>query len=156
MKIIETTTLSIDQKKAIYRLWNNEYPEKLAFKTITELDSYLGTLPSPNYYLLENDSMQIQGWAMKFTIANEKWFTITIDSKVQGKGNGSMLLNKLKENEELINGWVIDHENDMKQNGESYKSPVQFYLKNGFILYPDIRLEIPILSAVKISWRCAE
>jgi len=155
MKIQETPTLSLSQKEAIYKLWNTEYPEKLSFNTLTDLDNYLATLQNVNYYLLEDDSNEIQGWAMKFIMANEKWFAITVQSKAQRKGNGTLLLDKLKEKETLLNGWVIDDENDIKQNGEKYKSPVSFYLKNGFTIHPDIRLEIPVLSAAKISWhRC--
>ncbi|HEY5408168.1 MAG TPA: hypothetical protein VIJ92_13820 [Ginsengibacter sp.] len=156
MTILQTTTLTTEQKESVYKLWNNEYPEMLSFKTMSDLDNYLITLPNVSYYLLKNDSDEIEGWAMKFIMANEKWFAITIDSKVQGKGKGTILLNKLKEKEESLSGWVIDHENDIKQNGEKYKSPVLFYLKNGFKIYSDSRLEIPILSAAKISWHHTE
>lgn len=152
MSIIQTTTLNPAQKESIYKLWNSEYPEKLSFKTMDDLDNYLKTLPNVIYYLLKNDSNEIEGWAMKFIMANEKWFAITIEIKEQGKGKGTLLLNELKEKEESLSGWVIDHENDAKLNGEKYKSPVLFYLKNGFKVYSDSRLEIPILSAVKISW----
>jgi hypothetical protein len=29
---------------------------------------------------------------------------------------------------------VVDHENDVKQNKEHYKSPLLFYVKNGFVI----------------------
>jgi hypothetical protein len=39
---------------------------------------------------------------------------------------GSSLVEKLKlENEEFY-GWVIDHDNDIKSNGENYKTPIPF------------------------------
>ena len=120
---------------------------------MNDFENYLATLPDVSYYLLKSDR-EVEGWAMKFIMANEKWFAITVDSKVQGKGKGTFLLNKLKESEDTLNGWVIDHENDVKQNGERYKSPVLFYLKNGFKVYS--RLEIPALSAAKISWHRKE
>ncbi|MEO8416533.1 MAG: hypothetical protein ABI472_22910 [Ginsengibacter sp.] len=90
---------------------------------------------------------------MKFVREKETWFTITIDSSVQGQGKGSQLLNKLKEHEQSLNGWVIDHDSEIKQSGEIYNSPLPFYLKNDFLVYPEIRLEIPILSAAKITWQ---
>jgi GNAT superfamily N-acetyltransferase len=152
MQILETPLLSNEQKEIVHALWNKEYPEKLGFKTIAELDIYLATLPNVKYYLLQNEVNKIEGWAMKFSRENEVWFAITIDSKAQGKGKGTFLLNQLKENEEVLNGWVIDHENEVKENGEKYRSPVNFYLKNGFVVYPELRLEIPILSAAKIVW----
>jgi len=152
MEIYVTSLLTIDEKEVIYKLWNNEYPDKLSFNTISDLDAYLATLPNIKYYLLKNEMNEIEGWAMKFNMDDQSWFAITIDSKVQGKGKGTFLLNKLKEGEEVLNGWVIDHENDARQNGEKYKSPVSFYLKNGFSIFPELRLEIPILSAAKIIW----
>jgi len=61
-------------------------------------------------------------------------------------------LNKLKSENDILNGWVIDHKNDVKINGELYQSPLLFYEKNDFQIFPEYRLEIPILSAVKITW----
>jgi hypothetical protein len=83
----------------------------------------------------------------------KKWFAITIDQKVQGQGKGSLLLNKLKEQSNLPNGWVIDHNNDRKRNDDLYQSPLQFYIKNDFQIYPELRLEIPALYSLKISWQ---
>ena len=59
----------------------------------------------------------------------------------------------LKENEEMLCGWVIDHHDDRKINGELYLSPLNFYLKQGFDILKEQRLELPTSSAVKISWR---
>ncbi|MCB0473527.1 MAG: hypothetical protein KDC56_10755, partial [Flavobacteriaceae bacterium] len=58
-----------------------------------------------------------------------------------------------KEKETELNGWVIDHDNDYKINGELYKSPLNFYLKNGFQKSSDRRLELEKISAVKIKWK---
>ena len=62
------------------------------------------------------------------------------------------MLNKLKFDEATLNGWVIDHPHDKKRNGKRYKSPLEFYLKNGFILIPETRLQLETISAVKINW----
>ncbi len=59
-------------------------------------------------------------------------------------------LAKRKENE--LNGWVIDHNIDRKINGEFYVSPLDFYLKNGFVKLPHKRLELDKISAVSIKW----
>jgi hypothetical protein len=71
---------------------------------------------------------------------------------VHGQGKGTLLLNKLKENEHKLCGWVVDHDNDRKQDGEPYKSPLKFYQKNGFAICSDVRLETEKRSAVKIIW----
>lgn len=152
MEVIKKPKLDPDEKEIVFNLWNREYPMNLGFQTITDLDHYLDTLPGLTYYLLKNDKGQTEGWAITFSREEEKWFAITIAQNAQGQGKGSYLLNKLKVDNDILNGWVIDHENDHKRGGEIYKSPLQFYQKNSFQIFPDYRLEIPNLSAVKISW----
>ena len=57
-----------------------------------------------------------------------------------------------KEKENSLNAWVIDHNRDLKANGDAYRSPLEFYLKNGFKLLSDIRLELTNISAVQVNW----
>jgi hypothetical protein len=75
-----------------------------------------------------------------------------INNKIQGEGNGTKLIEELKRNNFNLNGWVIDHENDIMQNGEAYKSPLLFYIKNGFSVYQNTRIENEKIKAVKINW----
>ncbi|HEX7869633.1 MAG TPA: hypothetical protein VF455_05905, partial [Chryseobacterium sp.] len=75
-----------------------------------------------------------------------------LSENLHGKGRGTKVLNELKQNKNELNGWVIDHSNDRKINGEFYKSPLEFYKKNEFEVLSDIRLELEIMSAVKIKW----
>ncbi len=82
----------------------------------------------------------------------EKWFAIIVDSDFHGQGLGTELLNRAKAKESELNGWVIDQDNDVKQNGDSYLSPLGFYLNNGFEQLKDKRLELQHLSAVLIRW----
>ena len=151
MEIIKKQTLNAEDKEVVFNLWNSEYPVNLGFQTIEDLDNYLNTLPDLNYYILKNDKSQIEGWAMTFGREKEIWFAITISQSVQGQGKGTYLLDKLKSENDILNGWVIDHENDYKRNGQKYKSPLLFYQKNDFKIFRESRLEIPVLSAVKIS-----
>jgi GNAT superfamily N-acetyltransferase len=153
MKVITTTELSNDQEEFIYSLWNSEYPVPLCFQNIDGLRNYFSTLAGLQYYFLINDLHDPEGWAFTFNRDDESWFAITVNSKAHGRGKGSFLLNALKEHERNLNGWVIDHNNDVKQNGEPYASPLNFYLKNGFTVFPESRLEIPILSTIKIAWQ---
>jgi hypothetical protein len=39
---------------------------------------------------------------------------ILLDKNNQGSGKGSLLMEKLKKNKNSFNGWVVDHENDVK------------------------------------------
>jgi len=153
MKIIEKKFLSEEEKEILRELWNNEYPVKLHLKTSGDFELYLNSISNLTHYLLFDDSNKINGWAFTFLREQENWFAIILDHQIQGKGNGSLLIDELKKNNTSLNGWVTDHENELKQNNESYKSPMPFYLKNGFIILPDIRIENEKMLAVKINWK---
>lgn len=152
MKIIKTKELNTLQKEGVIKIWNNEYPKSLMHKTISSFDEYLNKLTNKTHYLLLGDLENILGWSITFERDNGQWFALIIDKTLQGKGYGTTLLNKLKEDKSVLNGWAIDSNNDIKENGEVYKSPLNFYLKNGFKVYPEERFESEVMSAVKIKW----
>lgn len=152
MKITEAIFLDAAQKKAIYRLWNNEYPSQLGYSTLAELDVYLENLKDPHHYFAANEADDIVGWAFSFEREGERWFAIIVDSTVHRSGVGTALLNTLKEHVTALNGWVTDHDKYVKADGSPYPSPMGFYLKNGFVVCEGIRLEFEKLSAAKIWW----
>lgn len=153
MKIIEKDVLTLEQKDSLMQLWNNEYPERLHLNTIEDFDLYLNGLSNTKHYLLMDDSDKIIGWTFTFLREDENWFAIILDHQIQGKGNGSLLINEIKKNNIILNGWVVDHENEVKQNGDFYKSPMPFYIKNGFAIIAETRIENEKMSAVKINWK---
>ena len=153
MKFSKTIALSKSSKTQILELWNNEFPEKLNYQTLADLDNYLSNLDDQSHILMKDNRQKIKGWYFDFIRDNERWFAIILDSKMSGKGFGTQLLNLGKEKEAVLNGWVIDHDNDKKRNGDTYTSPLNFYLKNGFELLANNRLELDKLSAVKIRWK---
>lgn len=153
MKVVAKDTLTIAEKEIICTLWNAEYPQQLGHQNISEFDNYLHNLSEATHYLLIDENEQIKGWGISFWRDNEIWFAIILDEKIHGKGFGTLLLNELKKAEIELNGWVVDHENDIKQDGEKYKSPLAFYSKNDFTVCKEIRLETAKISAVKIKWR---
>ncbi len=152
LKIIETIELKEQVKKQVFELWNAEYPQKLSYDSLAEFDAYLLKLSNPTNYLLINDNRLILGWAFTFDRENEKWFAIILSQIIQGRGFGKKLLDELKQTAPILNGWVIDHNNDKKQNGELYISPLKFYEKCGFEILMQDRLELDKISAVKIRW----
>lgn len=152
MKIVKKQELTTAEKEAIIKIWNNEYPKSLVHKTISTFDEYLDKLTNKIHFLLVDDREGIQGWSITFERDNAQWFALIIDKTLQGKGQGTILLNKLKEGNAVLNGWVIDTGNVIKENGEVYRSPMNFYLKNGFKIYPAERFESEAMSAVKIQW----
>ncbi len=152
MKIIKTTNLTKDQKNTFLNIWHNEYPVNLKYNSFSEFENYLKKLNNSTHFILFNDKNQIQGWAYSFSRDKERWFAILLDSKIQKSGYGTILLNKLKNNDNKLNGWVIDHNRDLKKNSEPYISPLAFYLKNDFTCDSAVRLDTEHLSCVKISW----
>jgi GNAT superfamily N-acetyltransferase len=151
-KIIQSSELNEQSKQQLLDLWNNEYPEKISYNSLIEFDYYLQNLNNLNHFLLTDNSDIILGWAMVFDRDNEKWFAIILSEKLQRKGLGRKMLDELKQVEPILNGWVIDHNNDKKKNGLTYFTPLGFYKKNGFEIQTDIRLELDKISAVKIKW----
>lgn len=152
IKVSKTSKLNDQTKVQVLDLWNTEYPKNLSHSNSTDFDDYLGKLTNPMHYLLLNESDLILGWAFTFDRDDERWFAIILSEKIKGRGIGKKMLNEIKCDESILNGWVIDHNNDLKQNGQYYLSPLKFYEKCGFEVLPDIRLNLEMISAVKIRW----
>lgn len=152
-RIIEVKDLSTIQKTQIVALWNSEYPIQLSFSNMDAFDSYLDGLEDKNHILLVDYNDMILGWLINFVREKENWFAMILNSAYQGKGFGTKLINQAKKNKMELNGWVIDHDNNIKLNGDNYQSPLKFYLKNDFKNIDDIRLETDKISVVKITWK---
>lgn len=151
MRVIEKIYLSPEQKLALLKLWNSEYPANICFNP-TEFENYLTQLNDKKHLLLIDELERIAGWFFTFVREGEKWFAMIIRNDLQGTGLGTQFLNNAKKSETILNGWVVDHENYLAGNGKPYRSPIGFYLKNGFKICSEIRLETEKLSAVKILW----
>jgi GNAT superfamily N-acetyltransferase len=134
----------------LMRLWNEEFPAQLGYISLEDFERYLNDLIEPMHWLLEERG-KVLAWALTFNREDERWFAIMVAQSNQRKGLGNRLVHALKEHEPVLNGWVIDHDRDMKANGMSYHSPLEFYLRMGFEVLPD-RMENEKISAVKIRW----
>jgi len=147
MEIIKTSYLTDTQTRQINQLWNDEYPIKLKDR----FEILLNGVENFNHYLIEDEHKNILAWAVDFEKDNEVRFSIIVDSKHQGKGLGKALIERLKEDLGDFYGWVIDHHQDQKANGAFYQSPLSFYIKQGFEVLHDTRIDTDLLKAVKIS-----
>ena len=152
MNIVQTSILTLEQKQSLFELWNSEYPERICYKDLQEFEKYLADLSNLKHYLLIDNLKQLMGWAFTFQSEDEDWFGIIIDSKIQGKVFGMFLIDELKKDNLVLNGWVTDHQNYFKRNKKQYLSPLAFHTKCGFVVNENIRLENEKLSAVKIRW----
>jgi GNAT superfamily N-acetyltransferase len=113
-------------------------------------------LQNARHFLIVGDKATIEGWLCLFGRNAADWFSMIVGSANQRKVYGSALLTKAKENTKSLNGWAIDHNQDVKSNGEPYESPLEFYTKTGFKTVNDERLENNGVSAIKILWRAEE
>lgn len=152
LQILQTNELNDQEKRQVLELWNSEYTEKLHYNNLNEFEIYLEGLSHLTHFLLTNEEKLILGWASTFERDNEKWFAIILSERIKGKGLGQKLLNELKKVNKVLNGWVIDHNNSKKRNGQLYVSPLNFYKKCGFEIIHEERLELDKISAVKIKW----
>ncbi len=153
MQIIEQSKLTSVQKNRIVELWNAEYPENLAFSEVSGFDVYLNERPNQKHFLLMSAANEIIGWVCAFEREGARWFAIIIDERHQGKGFGVKLIDTLKAAKNQFFGWVIDHSDSRKSNGETYQSPLGFYRKLGFTVHESERIEKDGISGVKIEWK---
>jgi len=151
MQLINTSTLSDNQIQQIDVLWNQEYPKNL----MNRFSILLGDATNYQHFILENEAQQVLGWAVLFDKENETRFSIIVGETSKGMGLGGQLMDALKQACPCFYGWVIDHDNDLKNDDSIYRSPLTFYLKHGFEVLSDQRLDTPIIKAVKVKW-CAK
>jgi GNAT superfamily N-acetyltransferase len=145
--IIKTKELSTSQAEQIHRAWNEEYPVKLNNRfglLLSDVTSYM-------HYIIENDKQEIVAWGVMFEKDDERRFSILVDSNYKGQGLGKKLIDAFKKDYSIFYGWVIDHDNDVKMNGEKYVSPLSFYLKQGFTILNEQRIDTEMISAVKVE-----
>ena len=148
MEILTTKTLSPVQLHQLNEMWNSEYPEKLS----NRFNKLLEGVENFTHYLIIDTTDHIIAWAVVFEKDNELRFSIIVNDTMQGKGMGSKLIEKLKSEHMEFFGWVIDHNNDLKSNGATYRSPLPFYKKQGFTILNDQRIDTEMLNAVKVKW----
>jgi GNAT superfamily N-acetyltransferase len=152
VRVTKRKNLTLGQKQEILELWNKEYPENLQYDNISELDDYLNKLEDQNHILLIDKNDKIKGWYSDFIRENERWFLAILNSEIQGRNFGTQLIELAKKENEELSGWVINSDNYFKANGEIYKSPVEFYRKNGFKILYQTHLKTDKISAIKVQW----
>jgi len=152
LKFIETQLLSDEEKQEILALWNNEYPANLAHNSMEDFEKYLKELVQVNHVLVKDESLHVKGWYVDFIRDKARWFAMILDSSIQGSGIGSKLLNLAKRKNSKLYGWAIDKDDFKKNNGDRYRSPIHFYVKNSFLIDNHTRLDTEKISAVMIKW----
>ncbi len=134
-------------------MWHDQYPKNLAYKNSQAFEDYLISLKNPQHSLILDEDGIVKGWLAKMERDEKDWIALILDKSIQYKGYGSQLLDRVKAKSDEINAWVVDHNNYKKTDGSYYQSPLNFYIKNGFKVIPEKRLEQTRVTAVKITWR---
>ncbi len=149
----ETATLDQKQKEFVTQLWNKEYPHTLKLDGVPGFENYLLSIKPITHFILYDNGTPL-GWACLFEREGGNWFAMLIDSSIHGRYYGSTLLNKLKNAEGVnkLSAWAVDHSTHTRADGAGYRSPLGFYLKNGFTVIPEVRNDTEKMSAVKIEW----
>jgi GNAT superfamily N-acetyltransferase len=152
MEIVNTDSLTTEQKEQLVKLWNDQYPKALSLAGVQGFDEYLEKLLDKHHLLLL-DHGKVLGWLIYFMRDGERCFAMLLDTLLQGKGMGSALLrNAMEYNAELV-GWVIDTNEHLKNDGSFYKSPVEFYKKVGFETIQDVATVKNGIKGVRVRWQ---
>ena len=147
MEIIATKHITEIQIQQINHLWNQEYPIQMQ----NRFGILLNGVENYCHYIIEDLHKNILAWAVHFEKENEIRFSIIVASTAQGNGFGKALISRLKHDLGEFYGWVTDHDNDKKENGSTYLSPLVFYTKQGFEVLYNTRIDTEIMKGVKIK-----
>ncbi|WGH74169.1 GNAT family N-acetyltransferase [Tenacibaculum tangerinum] len=150
MKFKETKQLNSSYKEQIRLLWNREYPSIIRHKKAKDFEEYLSKLKDKNHLLILEEE-NVLGWYCDFIRQEERWFVMILGTKIQGKGIGKKIIESIKNRYKELNGWVVVDESYLKDNNEIYKSPIDFYKKQGFTIFENEKLDSSIINVVKIQ-----
>ncbi|MEZ4800048.1 MAG: GNAT family N-acetyltransferase [Flavobacteriales bacterium] len=148
MEIVKTMQLSPAQFSQLSEMWNEEYPLNLKDRFALLIDEGSNI----RHYIINDEYENIRAWAMLFDKDDETRFSIIVKKENQGEGLGKSLIRALQNDCNSFNGWVIDHNNDLKSDGTHYLTPLDFYRKIGFKVSHDVRIDTDIIQCVKVHW----
>lgn len=123
--------LDANEFESIFSLWNSEYPTEFTFADASGFEEFLAGVSKRRHFVARIDGI-FAGWLISFDRAGERWFSIIINRRFQGRGIGVALLDAAFEIDDELNGWVVPDNSLTRIDGEPYKSPLGFYLKYGF------------------------
>lgn len=145
-------TLSTENAAFVLALWNREYPASLYLPEPGDFTDYLAPLKEQWHIIALYEETPV-AWAFSFLRDERRWFAIIVDSRHHRAGMGSRMLALLKAQFNSLYGWVVDTDTLSKKDGTPYSSPLPFYLKNGFTIVENERLELPHLTCACIYWQ---
>lgn len=152
MNYTQTHQLTNEQKVAIMGIWNQVYPAQLQHSTVLSFEKYLYPLKNERHILVMDETENITGWLVTFDRKEDRWFAMLLADRAQGQGIGSELLRQAKAANKVLNGWVVDHNSYKRQDGKTYLSPLEFYIKNEFEVLRDNHFEDNKIAVIQVRW----
>jgi len=149
LEIVVTNHLTEYYSQQINNLWNDEYPLSLRDRFHLLFDDATNS----KHYLICDSEETVLAWGAYFEKDSEIRFSIIVRENQQGNGLGSMIIERIKDDLDEFYGWVIDHDTDKKANSEFYQSPLEFYIRHGFEVLTDVRIDTDMIRAVKIHYK---
>ena len=97
---------------------------------------------------------KLLGWLMVSFAENRGLyhFNMLVRRDFQRTGIGKQLLIKAKENFDELYGVVVPVNRYKRRDGTQYKTPIDFYKKNGFSLTGKKFTEYKVVQLVEIKW----
>jgi GNAT superfamily N-acetyltransferase len=139
------------QWQKLHQLWNSEYPSVLNYVDFQTFEANISTWGSVNHRLI-NRGEEVVGWLADFDRDDQRWFALIVSRRFQRSGIGRRLIELAKQNNDELNGWVIDEPGHSKADGSAYISPLPFYLRLGFHIEKISFLDKYAIQATKINW----
>jgi GNAT superfamily N-acetyltransferase len=150
VQIERSHTLSHSDLPPLVEIWNQVYPDFMAYESVQGTINYLNGLSSKEHFFIRQEG-KVVAWLCTFDRDGTRWFVMIVAPDFQGKGAGKALLSEVKKTESFLNGWVVDHASYRLVDGTPYRSPVQFYLGLGFTITED-RFDNGVLRAIRMTW----
>lgn len=104
--------------------------------------------------ILATSGEKLLGWLMISFAENRGLyhFNMLVHREFQRAGIGKQMLTKAKENYDELYGVVVPVNRYKRRDGTQYKTPIDFYKKNGFSLTGKKFVEYRDVQLVEIKW----
>ena len=146
MDVHEIEILDSKLIKQLFKAWNEEFPESMAFESLKDFKVFLGKMENARHFVtFRRNNKDISAWMALYNKNNERWIVLLLPTFQIENTLATELLRMSKELENELNVWVIDHLKPQTNR-------VQFFLDNGFDYAEKVRFENETATVVKMRW----
>lgn len=133
MEIRRNTSLTDIEIEELLVIQNKRLPDNL----YTEFDEFkrrLSNYRDPEYITLHDEDDTILGFVILRSIGvdNHRYGILIVDDVAAGNTYGKQIIDAAKESNDNLYGWVYDGDHRKTKDGSKYKSPLTYYITQGF------------------------